>query len=180
MQRGFRFSFQAFVQGARVSANPRSHDEYTVGWICALPTELTAARAMLDDIHPSLPIPAADENEYTLGSIGDHNVVITCLPKYSIGTNPTARAAAQMLCTFPIKIGLLVGVGGGIPSKVSLGDVVVGTERVQWDFGRVVQGGFERTSQRNKPPDRLLTAISKLKVLREMDRARGRGERLPN
>ncbi|KAF3226301.1 hypothetical protein TWF106_000796 [Orbilia oligospora] len=169
-----RFSSQAFPQGAEVPANPRFHDEYTVGWICALPIELDAAKAMLDDIHPSLPIPAADENLYTLGSIGGHNVVITCLPKHSIGTNQTARAAAQMIYTFPIKISLLVGVGGGIPSKVRLGDVVVGTEWVQWDFGRVVQDGFERTSQRNKPPDRLLTAISKLKASRAFDRARGR------
>jgi hypothetical protein len=29
------------------------HDNYTIGWICALPTELTAAKAMLDEKHTS-------------------------------------------------------------------------------------------------------------------------------
>ncbi|EGX44032.1 hypothetical protein AOL_s00210g193 [Orbilia oligospora ATCC 24927] len=168
-----RFSPQAFLQGEGVSANPRFHDEYTVGWICALPIELDAAKAMLDNIHPSLPIPAADENAYTLGSIGGHNVVIACLPKQTIGTTAAAKVVTQMQCTFAVKIGLLVGVGGGIPSKLKLGDVVVGTEWVQWDFGRVVQGGFQQTSKRNTPPNNLLTAISKLRALRRMDRAKG-------
>ncbi|KAF3316774.1 hypothetical protein TWF173_001437 [Orbilia oligospora] len=130
---------------------------------------------MLDDIHPSLPTPAADENTYTLGSIGGHNVVIACLPKQTIGTTAAAKVVTQMQCTFAIKIGLLVGVGGGIPSKLKLGDVVVGTEWVQWDFGRVIQGGFQQTSKRNKPPNNLLMAISKLRALRRMDRAQSGG-----
>ncbi|KAF3107619.1 hypothetical protein TWF706_008204 [Orbilia oligospora] len=171
-----RFSSQAFLQGEGVSANPRFHDEYTVGWICALPIELDAAKAMLDDIHPSLPIPAVDENSYTLGSIGGHNVAIACLPKQTIGTTAAAKVVTQMQHTFAIKIGLLVGVGGGIPSRLKLGDVVVGTEWVQWDFGRVVQGGFQQTSKRNTPPNNLLTAISKLRALRRMDRAQGGGK----
>jgi hypothetical protein len=29
----------------------RANNEYTVGWIAALPLEMTAARAMLDDRH---------------------------------------------------------------------------------------------------------------------------------
>lgn len=31
-----------------------SHDDYTVGWICALPLEMAAAKAMLDLTHPKL------------------------------------------------------------------------------------------------------------------------------
>ncbi|KAL4936269.1 hypothetical protein BDV06DRAFT_205356 [Aspergillus oleicola] len=51
-------------------------NDYTLGWICALPKEQTAATAMLDQIHPDLPKPTGDNNTYTLGSIGRHNIVI--------------------------------------------------------------------------------------------------------
>lgn len=55
-------------------------DDYTVAWICALPLEMAAAQAMLDQIHDDLPIPPQDHNSYTLGRIGKHDVVIACLP----------------------------------------------------------------------------------------------------
>jgi hypothetical protein len=54
------------------------HDNYTIGWICALPTELTAAKAMLDEKHTSLPQHPLDRNSYTLGRIASHNIVIAC------------------------------------------------------------------------------------------------------
>ncbi|KAF6798255.1 ankyrin repeat protein [Colletotrichum sojae] len=61
-----------------------SHSQYTVGWVCALPKEQTAVIAMLDEQHDSLLNPHGDPNAYTLGSIGDHNIVIACLPKGQI------------------------------------------------------------------------------------------------
>ncbi|KAJ5688271.1 hypothetical protein N7536_010890 [Penicillium majusculum] len=95
-----------------------SHSDYTVGWICALPqTELVAAGAMLDDEHPVLP--AADPNDinsYLLGRIGDHNVVIACLPAEQTGKVPAATVAKDMVRSFPaIRFGLMVGIGGGAP-----------------------------------------------------------------
>lgn len=57
-----------------------SHDDYKVGWICALPLEMTAAPALLDEVHGDLPVQPNDHNAYTLGAIGKHNVVIACLP----------------------------------------------------------------------------------------------------
>lgn len=57
-------------------------EKYTVGWICAIPTELRAAKAMLDTTHgPLRSQPKHDENNYTLGRIGEHNVVLACLPR---------------------------------------------------------------------------------------------------
>ena len=50
-----------------------THDDYTVGWVCALPKEQTAATTMLDQIHLDLPKPIHDYNTYTLGSIGKHD-----------------------------------------------------------------------------------------------------------
>ncbi|KAK6334997.1 hypothetical protein TWF718_010438 [Orbilia javanica] len=51
---------------------PRSHNDYGIGWICALPDERVVAIAMLDEEHPSLPAPPdyRDDNSYALGSIG--------------------------------------------------------------------------------------------------------------
>lgn len=60
---------------------------YTLGWICAIGTEHVAAQALLDeeDERPNN-VPKNDNNNYTLGRVGHHNVVITVLPigEYSI------------------------------------------------------------------------------------------------
>jgi nucleoside phosphorylase len=147
-----------------------------VGWVCALPKELTAAKAMLEETHAELPKPPQDSNAYTLGSVGKHNVVIACLPKGKYGTNSAATVATYMSTTFPsIKVGLMVGIGGGIPPKVRLGDIVVSTPVdqfpgvVQWDMGRATQGGnFEPTGSLNNPPRSLLTALTKLETEHEL------------
>ncbi|KAH7109236.1 hypothetical protein B0J13DRAFT_463009 [Dactylonectria estremocensis] len=161
---------------AHITTETRNHDNYTVGWVCALSKEQTAATAMLDQRHADLPKPPNDPNTYTLGSIGKHNIVIACLPKGKIGNNAAAAFAAQMVRTFPsIKVGLMVGIGGGIPPKVRLGDVVVSTPVdqypgvVQWDFGKTEKDGiFKRTGTLNNPPSALLTALTKLETNHEM------------
>ncbi|KAL3487691.1 purine and uridine phosphorylase [Aspergillus germanicus] len=152
-------------------------EDYAVGWICALPKEQTAAKAILDEIHPKLPKPPNDTNTYTLGSIGGHNIVITCLPKGQISNNSAANVAAQMVQTFPgIKFGLIVGIGGGVPPKVRLGDVVVSTPVdkypgvVQWDLGKAEKDGvFRRTGALNNPPSALLSALGELESSHEME-----------
>ncbi|KAI9368698.1 nucleoside phosphorylase domain-containing protein [Aspergillus egyptiacus] len=157
-------------------ATKLEHSNYTVGWVCALPKEQTAATAMFDQIHPDLPKPRSDPNTYTLGCIGRHNIVIACLPKGQYGTNSASAVATRMIGTFPsIKVGLLVGIGGGIPPKVRLGDVVVGTPSdqcpgvVQWDLGKAeAAGGFKRTGVLNNPPAAFLTALTKLETRHEM------------
>jgi hypothetical protein len=58
-----------------------SSTRHTVGWICALELELTAAVAMLDKHLASPPKDVKDENSYTLDRIGDHNVVFALLPR---------------------------------------------------------------------------------------------------
>ncbi|KAH8730689.1 nucleoside phosphorylase domain-containing protein, partial [Phaeosphaeriaceae sp. PMI808] len=153
-----------------MTSEPRVHDDYTVGWVCALPKELIAAAAMLDETHADLPRKPNDHNAYTLGRVGRHNVVVACLPKGEIGNNNSATVAARMTSTFPsIKFGLMVGIGGGVPKSVRLGDVVVSTPTddfggvVQWDFGKAQQGGtFNRTGALNRPPTELLAALTKL------------------
>ncbi len=59
-------------------ANPK---DYTVGWICAISTEYVAAQVFLDEEH-GIPefVSTNDNNNYTLGRMGRHNVVIAVLP----------------------------------------------------------------------------------------------------
>ncbi|KAK6351852.1 hypothetical protein TWF718_004997 [Orbilia javanica] len=153
-----------------------SHEDYTVGWVCALPKEQTAATAMLDKMHPDLPRPSGDDNVYTLGVFNNHKVVIACLPRGTYGNNAAARVATAMARTFPsIKFGLLVGIGGGNPvNDVRLGDVVISTPVgaysgvIQWDFGKVEEGGFKRIGALNNPPSALRAALGKLETSHEM------------
>ncbi|KAK6499967.1 hypothetical protein TWF481_010324 [Arthrobotrys musiformis] len=160
-------------------AEERSYNEYSIGWVCALPKEQTAAIAMLDERHQNFQRPpqSNDDNSYALGSIGVHNIVIACLPKGKIGIASAAGVALHMIRTFPnVKIGLMVGIGGGIPNKgkIRLGDVVVGTPTgqfpgvVQWDMGKNTLGGSERTGALNNPPNFLLTALGRLETEQEL------------
>ena len=152
-------------------------EKYTVGWICAIPTEIEAAMAMLDTTHgPLVSQPKYDGNNYTLGSIGGHNVVMACLPRY--GTNDAAVAGISMQRTFPnLRFGLMVGIGGGIPSAdndIRLGDIAVSLPSgqaggvIQYDMGKREDGGFRRTGSLNNPPTLLLTAIATLKATRTL------------
>src|SRR5882762_6712960 len=150
-----------------------SHEDYTVAWICALPLEAAAAKAMLDMTHPQLSQSAGDDNAYTLGEISGHNIVIACLPSGVYGTISAATVAANMRNTFPsIRFGLMVGIGGGVPSTnndIRLGDVVVSKPTrglggvVQYDYGKTVASGvFQQTGMMDLPPQVLLNAIARL------------------
>ncbi|CAM6004213.1 unnamed protein product [Sphagnum balticum] len=152
---------------------PRRREDYQIGIICALFTEKAAMEEMLDEFHPKLKKDTGDQNNYTFERIGVHNVVLACLPAGSLGNGPAAVLAKDMQRSFPIKFGLLVGVGGGVWSKkhdIRLGDVVVsepaGTHGgvVQWDFGKAGKGGFQRTGSLNKPPVVLRHALQELKA----------------
>ncbi|KAF3929733.1 hypothetical protein AA313_de0209937 [Arthrobotrys entomopaga] len=152
---------------------PLQNSEYTIGWICALPTEMAAARLMLDEDHGKLEQQhPADQNIYHL--------VIACLPAGVYGTTSAATVANQMLFTFEsIRFGLLVGIGGGVPSKdhdIRLGDIVVSKPDktsggvVQYDFGKTVaEGRFVCTRSLNKPPLVLLNGIANLQAEHEME-----------
>ncbi|KAJ6125876.1 hypothetical protein N7471_010369 [Penicillium samsonianum] len=152
-----------------------SHNDYTVGWICALPLEMAAAKLMLDAIHPSLPRPPTDQNTYILGNIGDHNIVIACLPSGAYGNVSAATVAMQLLSSFhSVRFGLMVGIGGGVPSSnadIRLGDIVVSQPTdtcggvIQYDLGKALSGGqFQRTGMLNRPPKVLLTALATLQA----------------
>jgi nucleoside phosphorylase len=152
-------------------------NDYTVGWICAISTERVAAEVFLDEEHdPPEYVSSQDNNDYTLGKIGKHNVVIAVLPDGEYGIASAASVARDMLHSFPnIRIGLMVGIGGGAPSTkhdIRLGDVVVSAPRngnggvFQYDFGKTIQDqSFQQTGFLNQPPMLLRTAISGIQAL---------------
>ncbi|KAH8125790.1 hypothetical protein LI328DRAFT_165647 [Trichoderma asperelloides] len=162
----------------RTMSDPK---KYTVGWICALVTEQTAAAAFLEERHARLrDQPPNDTNSYILGSAEGHNVVIAVLPLGEYGTASAANVAANLLRTFPnIRISLLVGIGGGAPSEkhdIRLGDVVVSAPTgshggvFQYDFGKTIQEKtFQYTRVLNQVPTILRTAISNLQTQHTLD-----------
>lgn len=126
-----------------------SPDHYTVGWIAA-------ATALLDQRHGApdgFVQHCSDKNSYTWGRMGEHNVVIASLPAGVYGTTSAATTASNLLASLPqIRIGLLVGIGGGIaqPAKgqdIRLGDVAVGQPDgvfggvMQYDLGKAKTSG---------------------------------------
>ncbi|PYH96006.1 hypothetical protein BO71DRAFT_408083 [Aspergillus ellipticus CBS 707.79] len=162
---------QSMTSGLMSGAHPTSYanEEYTVGWIYALPVELAAAKGMMDQVHgePRTPPVEADNNTYVLGSMGKFKMVMASLPLHQPG----------------IRIGLMVGIGAGIrdhdqEKDVRLGDVVIGSSAenggvVIYDFGRrLADGSFQSSSVLNRPPRSLGTALAKLKAGHEMQESK--------
>lgn len=155
-----------------------SHSMYTVAWVSPLVIEQIAAIKMLDEEHCPLSQSPRDHNVYKLGRIGNHNIVIAGL--HRAGKASAASVVSQMVMTFPnLLFGLLVGIGGGVPCKtesgwIRLGHVVVGkptgvdSGTVQYDHGKALEGGFQRTGSLMPPPPALLNAAQALEIHRKM------------
>ncbi|KAL6690378.1 putative wd40 protein [Trichoderma pleuroticola] len=85
-----------------------------------------------------------------------------------------------MVRSFPnIRIGMMVGIGGGAPSKrydIRLGDIVVSTPGnghggvFQYDFGKSIQAKeFVETGFLNQPPEMLRTALQSLQASHQLE-----------
>lgn len=154
--------------------------KYTVGWICAIVTEFVAAQQFLDDKYQTPDgLDSLDTNHYAVGTMGTHNVVIAVLPHGEYGISSATGVAKDMLRSFPnVKIGLMVGIGGGAPRHepghkhdIRLGDVVVSSPRdgrsgvIHYRFGKEIEGkGFQVTGSLNLPPSVLRTALAGLEA----------------
>ncbi|KAL2403977.1 hypothetical protein ABEF95_002449 [Exophiala dermatitidis] len=163
---------------------PASLEAYRVGWICALHTDMLAARAMLDEDHGMIRGHGQDANTYAVGRIHDHNVVIAGLPAGIDGPVSAASVVKDMTRAFhDLRFMLLVGIGGGIPNlpinDIRLGDVVVsqpsGTTGgvIQFNRGKNFHGGqFERKGSVNAPSNVLLTALTAQKAEHQLHGSR--------
>ncbi|OWT43384.1 Ankyrin repeat protein [Pochonia chlamydosporia 170] len=158
-------------------------DSYTVAWIAALPIERAAAEAMLDEEHAAptgFTRNQTDTNVYTWGRVGQHNIVIVSLAAGDYGTTSAATTASSLLASLPsIRVGLFVGIGGGIarPDEdrdIRLGDIVVsqpdGTSGgvCQYDLIKAKSGDKrERKGFLGRPPTVLLNALAKIQGVHE-------------
>ncbi|KAK2785943.1 hypothetical protein FQN52_008210 [Onygenales sp. PD_12] len=148
-------------------------EAYTVALICPLEIELSAARYMLDEEHERLPRKDGDTNLYILGGLSGHNTVLASLPEGSQGTAPAATVANNLSRSFPdIRLRLLVGIGGGVPSEendIRLGDVVVSVPKdalggvVEYDLGKQTTTGFTRKGILCRPPSEWGNIVTNMK-----------------
>ncbi|KAK6343489.1 hypothetical protein TWF730_011079 [Orbilia blumenaviensis] len=151
--------------------------EYRVGIICALPKEFFAVRALFDNEHGDECLKSlctagdAYVNNYALGCFFEHKVVAVCLSSGGYGLSAASTVYTNLSRSFrELKLCLLVGIGGGVPSKnIRLGDVVVSHPTgnypgvIQYDFGQEFGTEFKIKGTLERPPDFILGAISKLK-----------------
>jgi nucleoside phosphorylase len=156
-------------------------DSYTVGWVSALPIEPVAAQSLLDERHePLANVSPGDNDSYTLGTIGNHRVVIAILPDGQYGTSAVASVVRDMLRIFrKIRISLMVGIGSGAPSRrndIHLSDIVVSAysnwdrDVLQYDFGRTIHDQASQiTGFLNRPPAVLRAAVSNIRAQYEIN-----------
>ncbi|TKA67719.1 hypothetical protein B0A55_08988 [Friedmanniomyces simplex] len=92
-----------------------------------------------------------------------------------MGKTSAATVARDMMRSFPIRAGFMVGICGGVWSEktdIRLGDVIVSQQDgmhggvVQRDYGKMERDRvFRRTGTLNKPPRPLLNAVQGLKAM---------------
>jgi nucleoside phosphorylase len=145
---------------------PTSRDRFEIAIICALRIERDAVEAPLDEEYEingfSYGKAAKDPNAYNTGRLGNQHVVLAYMPE--MGKASAAAVASNIHHSFPgIKIGLIVGICGGVPmtpgkkEEILLGDVIISTSVIQIDFGQQYPHGFVRkknvedTLGRNSP-----------------------------
>ncbi|KAH8423977.1 uncharacterized protein LDX57_001733 [Aspergillus melleus] len=128
---------------------------------------------MLDRIHDNLPPNQKldDNNNYILGSLQGHNVVLAYPSSGVHGETSAADVATQLRASFKsVRFNLMVGIGGGVPDTedTRLGDIIVSKStagrpglvqyNVNWEQ---VEDQFIGGRALNKPTPLLLTAMGK-------------------
>jgi nucleoside phosphorylase len=166
------------------AVRPRAREDFEIAIICALQVEADVVEALFDeywdedgDRYGKAP---GDTNAYTTGAIGHHNVVLAHMP--GIGRGSAASVASSFRSSFRgIKLALIVGICGGVPiginaEEILLGDVIISTGVIQYDFGRQVPDRFIRknTLEDNlgRPNAQIRSLLSKLGGNRSRKRLR--------
>ncbi|KAH3369600.1 hypothetical protein KXV52_002147, partial [Aspergillus fumigatus] len=137
--------------------SPTATGDYnSLPWRLALLTQTNSAlevvEELLDEVYDRLGgyyrKQPGDDNAYINGRIGNHNVVVCCMP--GMGKGNAASVASSLKISYPrISLALVVGICGGAPYPLSgeeifLGDVIISDSVIQYDFGRQYSGGFEK------------------------------------
>ncbi|KAE8356767.1 hypothetical protein BDV28DRAFT_144890 [Aspergillus coremiiformis] len=134
-------------------------EDIKVAIICALSLEAVAVKQLFEwrykekDCAGFRKMPN-DPNAYTLGRIGDYDVVLVHMS--GPGKAAASTLSSHMRHSFPeVELAILVGICGGVPCKpisdyreerreIFLGDVIIGTGIIQYDYGRRIGDRFIR------------------------------------
>ncbi|KAH7255299.1 nucleoside phosphorylase domain-containing protein [Fusarium redolens] len=119
-------------------APPKSRNDFLIGIICALPLEYEAIGHVVDEFWDiRLGRAVGDTNSYSVGRIGDDNVVLVMS---GMGKANAASTAASLHISYPnLELVLVTGICGGVPTSDSgeellLGDVVISKAVVEYDL----------------------------------------------
>ncbi|KAJ0413970.1 nucleoside phosphorylase domain-containing protein [Aspergillus carlsbadensis] len=143
-------------------------DEVEVAIICSLPLEANAVLALFDDHWDEGPPGLTDAYSYSFGTLGGHHVVLA--HPSGIGKAKAANAAATCASSFRnIRLALVVGICGGAPAaenkeEILLGDVVISSGIIQYDFGRQFPDHFRPKNTLKEPNARVGSLLAKLKT----------------
>lgn len=138
---------------------PNSRDSFQIAVICALPEERDAVEAAMTRDYKGegrmYGKVGGDVYSYTTGELGRKPVVLAT-PR-NMGTINTSHLVTNMRYSFPNLIWVfVVGIAGGAPfsydkrtgtwknSDIHLGDVIVGTQVIGYDFGAEHDDSFKR------------------------------------
>lgn len=156
--------------------SPTSGEDFEIAIFCALPLEADAIKALFDHSwggdDPCYYKSDSDDNAYSTGSLGRHNIVLIHMGR--MGKVHAASAASSCKATFPnIKLAVVVGICGAVPLppgryEIILGDVIVSEGIVQYDFGRQFTKSFESKvtllDSLPRPNNQIANFLAKLKT----------------
>ncbi|KAF3258087.1 hypothetical protein TWF217_005788 [Orbilia oligospora] len=146
------------------SRRPQNRGDFEVAIICALQAEFEAVEGLLDEHWEDKGAYAhgkaqGDPNSYSVGLMSNHPVVLVYMP--SMGKGTAANVAGSLRSSFPgIKLGLVVGICGGVPagknggSDMLLGDIIISTVIVEYDNGRQLPNRVVRRDTLNDSMNR--------------------------
>lgn len=153
-----------------------NEQDVKIAIICALPLEAEAIDTLFDhhsdELVNTCGLSSSDPNSYTFGHMGLYRVVLVHMP--SMGKVAAANVSANLNISFPgIQLAFVVGICGGVPSasndEMILGDVVVSSGVVEYDFGRHYDDGLHTKREIHNPQQALSSRLAKI----QMSRIRG-------
>jgi len=136
-----------------IPSPPQSRRDFKVAIICALPSEAENVLSVFDkcweDEEKQYGKAEGDQNAYSTGVIGRHNVVLAHMP--NMGNTSASAVVAGIRSSFlGVQLALVVGICGVVPvhpvtqEEIVLGDIIISTQVIQYDFGGQYPGGFQR------------------------------------
>ncbi|KAL4908820.1 hypothetical protein BDW74DRAFT_174053 [Aspergillus multicolor] len=166
-----------------MAARPSSRKDFRIAILCPLPLEAEVVKPLFDQIYrpidyPSLGKASGDPNAYTLGRIGNYDVVLVHMP--GAGKAIAASVATHLKVSYPrIELAFLIGICGGVPftgesikeqsnKNIHLGDVMISTGIV--DYDRVFPGSGDKITPEEtlgRPSPEIRSFLSQIKTRHE-------------